>query len=122
MINGIAGVIIWTDNLDTMIAFYHDKLGLEIHSVRPNFVAFRCGELRINLGTHSEVFGPSREPRIMVHLDVGDIHSAYRDLSASGVEFVRKPEHEHWGGWIATIRDPDGNLLQLLQQPEQSKG
>jgi len=27
------------------------------------------------------------------------------------------PEREHWGGWIATLQDPDGNILQLLQLP-----
>jgi predicted enzyme related to lactoylglutathione lyase len=25
---------------------------------------------------------------------------------------------EHWGGWIITLQDPDGNILQLLQLPE----
>jgi predicted enzyme related to lactoylglutathione lyase len=33
------------------------------------------------------------------------------------VEFIRQPEREQWGGWIATFKDPDGNILQLLQLP-----
>ena len=35
-----------------------------------------------------------------------------------GVEFIREPEREDWGGWIATFLDPDGNVLQLLHQPD----
>jgi uncharacterized glyoxalase superfamily protein PhnB len=36
-------------------------------------------------------------------------------LAEAGVEFLRQPEQESWGGWVATFRDPDGNTLQLLQ-------
>ena len=119
MIEGVAGVIIWTDSLERMVPFYRDRLGLEPHSLHPDFVAFSFGDVRLSLGLHSQISGVTREPhRIMVNLSVSDIHSVYRELTARGVEFVRPPEREHWGGWVATFRDPDGNLLQLLQQPE----
>jgi len=119
MIEGVAGVIIWTEDLGRLVEFYRDKLNLEPHSVQPDFVAFRFGEVRLSVGLHSEVSGKARDPyRIMVNLAVHDIHDSYRQLTARGVEFIRPPEQEHWGGWVATLRDPDGNLLQLLQQPE----
>ena len=54
----------------------------------------------------------------MINLGTDDIREAYKNLVAKGVEFVRPPEQEHWGGWVATLRDPDGNTLQLLQEPE----
>ena len=53
----------------------------------------------------------------MINFDVKDIHTAHRTLVDRGVEFTRPPEQEHWGGWVATLLDPDGNMLQLLQQP-----
>ena len=53
----------------------------------------------------------------MPHLGVDDIHGECRRLQEEGVEFIRPPEQEHWGGWIATLKDPDGNILQLLQLP-----
>ena len=53
----------------------------------------------------------------MVNLATSDIHAAFDRLTARGVRFVRPPEQEHWGGWVATFQDPDGNTLQLLQQP-----
>lgn len=28
---------------------------------------------------------------------------------------------ERWGGWIAALQDPDGNILQLLQLPSGAK-
>lgn len=115
---GLAGVIMWTDNLEAMSAFYRDVLKLPVHSVRPHFVAFQIGDARLSVGLHSEVHGPVKEPvRVTVNFNVTDIHAAHRDLVARGVVFVRPPELEHWGGWVASFRDPDGNLLQLLQQP-----
>ena len=116
MIDGVAGVVVWTDNLDRLSAFYRDTLGLSPHSVRPHFVSFKWGSMRLGLGAHREVSGNSRDPyRVMVNLSVKDIHGEYDELRRRGVDFLRPPEREHWGGWVATFRDPDGNVLQLLQ-------
>ena len=118
MIDGVVGVIIWTDDLDRMVEFYRDTLGLAPHSVRPDFVAFKWGEMRLSIGAHDEVSGKTSEPyRIMVNLGVDDIHDVHGTLVGRGVRFDRDPEQEHWGGWVATFRDPDGNMLQLLEQP-----
>ena len=38
------------------------------------------------------------------------------NLSEKGVKIIRKPEEEEWGGLIATIEDPDNNIIQLLQK------
>ena len=118
MIEGVAGVIIWTEEFDPQVAFYRDTLGLEPHSVRPDFVSFKWGDVRLGIGKHSEVRGKTEEPyRIMVNLGVDNIHQVYGTLRARGVKFLRPPEQEHWGGWVGTFSDPDGNILQLLQQP-----
>lgn len=117
MIEGLAGVIIWTDDLERLLIFYRDTLGLPLQSLQPAFAAFALGDVRFSIGVHSQVSGPSRDPhRVMVNLAVSDIHGVHIELAARGVQFIRDPEREHWGGWVATLRDPDGNLLQLLQQ------
>ncbi len=117
-IDGVIGVIIWTDNLDGMVEFYRDTLGLTPHSIRLNFVAFKWGEMRLSIGTHEEVSGQTSEPyRIMVNLGVDEIQKVHGILVSRGVRFDRDPEQEHWGGRVATFRDPDGNMLQLLEQP-----
>jgi predicted enzyme related to lactoylglutathione lyase len=118
VITGLVGVTLWTDNLEGMFQFYHGTLGLPLHSRHDDFIAFQLGEVRFNLGRHDRVRGVARDPyRIMPHLGVADIHQEHRRLSQAGVEFIRPPEQEHWGGWVATFKDPDGNVLQLLQFP-----
>ena len=116
MIDAVVGVIIWTDNLERLVRFYRDVLGLTPHSVREGFVAFKFGDMRLNLGSHRDVRGSTTDPyRIMVNLGTMDIHRLTQDLLAKGVKFIRPPEREDWGGYVATFSDPDGNLLQLLQ-------
>lgn len=118
MITGVVGITLWTDDLERLFRFYHDLLGLPLHSRHQDFIAFQLGDLRFNIGLHNGVSGASRDPyRIMPHLGIDDIHEAHRRLAEAGVEFIRPPEQEHWGGWVATFKDPDGNVLQLLQFP-----
>ena len=122
MIKGIAGVIIWTANAERLARFYRDILDMEPVSQRDGFMAFQFGDLRLTITNHSEVKGDAKDPlRIMVNLAVDDIHSAYQRLLGKGVEFLREPEKEHWGGYVATFKDPDGNVLQLLQQPSANR-
>src|SRR5262245_19946909 len=49
-----------------------------------------------------------------VSLQVADIVATYKFLVARGVEFVGPPEKHSWGGVLAHLRDPDGNILTLV--------
>ena len=116
IINGLAGLIIWTDNLEVLLDFYRDVLQLVPHSVKPDFVSFRWGDTRLNIGTHSEIKGLSKDRfRIMINLRVNDVRNVHNSLEERGVAFIRPPEQEHWGGWICTLSDRDGNIIQLVQ-------
>ncbi len=124
-ITGLAGVILWTaaDRFEAMRSFYLDVLGLEARSDRAQFVSFAWGSedptaARLTISVHSGIEGRAREPfRTMLNLGVTDIDGVYARLLARGVTFVRRPEREHFGGRFATFEDPDGNLVQLLEQP-----
>ena len=116
MVYGVIGVIIWTENMKSMLEFYRDVLRLPLHSDHGDFIAFEFGGFRLNLGLHDKVKGPTKEPfRIMINLGVHDISEEHSRLSRKGVLFIRTPEKEAWGGWVSTFYDPDGNILQLLQ-------
>ena len=119
MIDGIAGVILWTDDLDKLKLFYINKLGLKPHSVQEGFIAFDFDGIRLSIGLHSAVKGDSKDPlRVMVNLGTNRIWAIYNKMVEDGVIFLRPPEVQHWGGMVATFEDPDGNVLQLMQQPK----
>jgi predicted enzyme related to lactoylglutathione lyase len=122
-VQDIAGIILWTGDAPRLAAFYRDALRLPVHSDHGDFVAFELRPgVRLSVGKHRNVTGQAKDPfRVMVNLRVADIHAAHRALTGGGVPFLRPPERERWGGWVATLQDPDGNVIQLFQFPDAAR-
>ena len=82
----------------------------------PRFVVLgEPGAPTIGLGTHSEVRGRNADPaRHLVGLATDDLVADWRRLKAAGVELVEDPS-DYDTVSIATLQDPEGNLVQLLQ-------
>ncbi len=62
-------------------------------------------------------------PSTHICFTVDDIDGIYRALQARGAEFVSPPVRypPEAGGWyICFLYDPDGNLLELVEAPEQN--
>jgi predicted enzyme related to lactoylglutathione lyase len=118
VIDKIVGITVWTEDLLKLKNFYHQVLKLPLHSHHQEFVVFKWGEMRLNIGLHDRVRGMNHDPfRIMIHLRTDNILKETNRLLSLGVEFIRLPEKESWGGWVGTFKDPDDNVLQLLQLP-----
>lgn len=116
MIKGLRVSSIWSENINNLLPFYRDTLGLKAGLEEPGFVVL--GDPNgpaVALGTHSEVRGKTVEPaRHIVGFDSDDIQADCARLKRAGVEFVEEPNHQG-AAWIATFKDPEGNLVQLLQ-------
>jgi uncharacterized glyoxalase superfamily protein PhnB len=122
MIIGLAGVIIYTteERFAAMRSFYIDALGLIPRSDRAGFVNFELGEQRLTVTIHSGLENDNRDPlHVMINLTSSDIVADHAAALASGAESLRPPEEESWGGIVATLQDPDGNIVQLLQIMQQ---
>lgn len=116
MITGLRGATIWSEDLGNLLSFYRDLLGLPVVIQVAGFVVLGDpGTPTLALGTHSEVRGRNTDPaRHMVGLGSDDLDGDYKRLTAAGVEFVEAPT-AYGQLRIATLRDPEGNLVQLLQ-------
>ena len=122
MLTGLSGATIWSEDLNNLLPFYRDVLGLRVAYEDPGFVGF--GERAegggytgsyLGLGTHSEVKGQVTDAyRHMIGLESDDVDADYVRLKAAGVEFIEQPT-ESGGLRIATLKDPEGNIVQLLQ-------
>jgi len=67
------------------------------------------------LGTHNEVRGPNSDPaRHMIGLTTDDITPDWKRLKDAGVEFI-EDRTDYDTLRVATLKDPEGNLLQLLE-------
>ena len=116
MIKGLRVSSIWSEDLNNLLPFYGDTLGLTVGMETPGFVILGDpGSPATALGTHSEVHGKTTDPaRHIVGFDTDDLQSDCARLKDAGVEFVEEP-NKFDGGWIATFKDPEGNYVQLLQ-------
>ncbi len=116
MIKGLRISTIWSEDLTKLLPFYRDVLGLPVSLETPAFVILGDqNSAALALGTHSEVHGKAKEPqRHIVGLETDGIKAEYARLKGAGVEFLEEPQE---GGPVsfATFRDPEGNLLQLLE-------
>jgi predicted enzyme related to lactoylglutathione lyase len=128
MIKGLASAAIWSEDSKKLVPFYRDTLGLkqtfmdgedQAASEEAGYYTFDGGNgARIGLGTHSEVMGRASDPyRHMVGLLVDDVKAEHGRLKGKGVEFIEEPTDYGDGYWIATLKDPEGNLIQLFQMP-----
>jgi predicted enzyme related to lactoylglutathione lyase len=116
MIQGLRGASIWSEDVKNLLPFYRDVLGLKVGFESPGFVVLgELGAPALALGTHSEVHGRNADSaRHMVGLATDDVRTDWKRLKAAGVEFVEDPT-DYGNLRIATLKDPEGNLIQLLE-------
>lgn len=110
-------IMVGTSQIAAMTQFYGATLGLErVTKFRDPVFAAAGGFIR--LLDHSEIAGPTLEPaRMQINLFVDDVSAEYERVTSNDptVRVHREPERESWGGAVATLLDPDGNFVQLLE-------
>jgi catechol-2,3-dioxygenase len=63
MIKGLRGATIWSEDLNNLLPFYRDLLGLPVAIQIPGFAVLgEPGTPTLALGTHSEVRGRNADP------------------------------------------------------------
>ncbi|RST49536.1 VOC family protein [Variovorax sp. DXTD-1] len=102
---------------------YEELLGLQLKSPRSEegFRVFDAGPMSLVV-ERVDADAPAEDQALIgrftgLSFDVTDVQSKYDELASLGVAFSGLPEQQAWGGILATLRDPSGNELQLVQQP-----
>jgi len=101
------------------LRFYLDTLGMTTTHRSDDWgwaqLATGEGQLAIERVDASDDEGRALVGRFIgVSLQVPDIFATYDTLVARGVEFLAAPEKQPWGGVLAHLRYPDGNVLTLV--------
>ena len=108
-------LMIGTQQPAALARFYGDVLGLP-RRMQSHDPVFEVAGAYIRILDHSAISGASADPaRMQINLFVDDVRAEWRRLSARGVAFVREPQAEPWGGLVATMTDPDGNYVQIIE-------
>ena len=91
-------------------SFYGKFLGVEPYVEGPYYVGYRVGEQEVGLDPNSKV-GP------IGYTDVKDIKSSLQAMTEVGAEIVQDVKDVSGGLLIAQVKDADGNVVGLRQQP-----
>lgn len=113
--------IVWTSRMDEAKRFYADVLGFAQKGQSHGAAVFDVGgrELRV-----SPVPSTTPTAHTVLGFAVPDIAATIAELSARGVQFERFPGFPHdergvlptpEGAKVAWLRDPDGNLLSIVE-------
>ncbi|HEX2129059.1 MAG TPA: VOC family protein [Solirubrobacterales bacterium] len=136
----IATTQLWVHDQDEALAFYTEKLGMELRAdvTVPELGNFRwltvgpAGQPDISIVLMA-IPGPpvmdeatAEQVRELmgkgfagtVFLTTDDLHATHAELTARGLEFTEEP-HEQPYGLDSSFRDPSGNNLRLAQLDDQ---
>jgi catechol 2,3-dioxygenase-like lactoylglutathione lyase family enzyme len=135
----IANAQLWVQDQDEALAFYTDKVGLEVRAdvTVPELGNFRwltvgpAGQTEVSIVLMA-IPGPpvmdadtaEQVKSLMakgfagtIFLTTDDVHSSYAELKGRGVDFVEQPEERPYG-IDSAFRDPSGNNIRLTQVRE----
>jgi predicted enzyme related to lactoylglutathione lyase len=139
----IANAQLWVHDQDEALAFYTEKVGME---VRADVTVPEMGDFRwLTVGPVGQddvalVLMPIMGPPMLdaatgaeirnlmgkgfagtIFLTTDDCYATYEELSGRGVEFVETPERTIYG-IDSSFRDPSGNSIRLTQVTEMPSG
>jgi predicted enzyme related to lactoylglutathione lyase len=109
---GIKTVLHPVSDLPRAKAVYAAMLGVAPQTDEPYYVGFEAAGQHIGLVPGG---GPQGMTAPVAYWQVADIEAKLAEVTAAGAA-VKEPAHDVGGGrLVATVTDPDGNVLGLLQ-------
>ena len=116
-------VVLIVRELDASLNFYHEILGLPLRHRAASYAQLDSGATRLGLFTQAamaatlgrEVAAGTAGEAFELGFFVDDCDAAYAELAAAGVALVAPPTDREWGQRTAYVSDPDGNLIELVQ-------
>lgn len=112
--------MIEVSDIQKAIDFYHSILGLPIALDARAFNHVEVGpdEPLAKIGLHASKDRGYETKHTGVVLDTDDIYELRSRLKRQGVVFTQEPTKMPWGSISATFLDPDGNELEVVEDPD----
>ena len=107
-------VMVLVNDLDRATRFYRQRLGFAVLDETESWAVLEHG---IGLMVAPEPL-PENDlslNAVMPTIEVDDVHAAFGELTRRGVAFLVPPT-DVGGATVASFRDSEGNLLQIMQQ------
>lgn len=115
MLLGLDHVVLFVHDLERAKRFYRDTLGLRLVVDLPDFAGVVAGGQMIGLHP-TETSGADVGRGPIPYFRVEDMTAALEQLRRCGVAVHSGPLRVPSGEYIATIHDPEGNALGLVER------
>ncbi|MBT2393168.1 glyoxalase [Streptomyces sp. ISL-1] len=112
MTEGIKTIVYPVNDLASAKALFSELLGVEPSMDEPYYVGFRAAGQDVGLDPHGHSKGMTG-PVVYWHVD--DIKSSAKALLDAGAQELEGPKDVGGGKLTATVKDPDGNVIGLIQ-------
>src|SRR5262245_52655173 len=115
MIRGLRTVIYKVPDLEKAKAWYSSVLGFEPYFAEPFYVGFQVGGFELGLDPDMRDVKPGGG--VVPYWGVEDASAAYTRMLELGASAGSAPQDVGGGIKVATVRDPFGNVLGLIENP-----
>ena len=122
MFNQLNYAMVTVSDMGRSVAFYRDKLGLQLRMESPGWSEFSTGTTTLALhggGKPAERHDPGGAPTAgtcTIGFNVDDLEGVYNELNAIGVRFVIPPTlRQEEGIKLAVCIDPDGLPISIAE-------
>jgi len=113
----IGGILIGSRDPERLRRWYAAALATEPDDEG----VMHVGAVPLVIAARGDVSACNPEPqRLILNVNVDDVAAYESTLVAMGAEWVRELETTPWGR-IATVVDPDGNYLQLIENDSRGR-
>ena len=110
----ISAIMLGVRDLPQALAFYKEKLGLQVIMQEPQLALLQCGTVILGLSRGHAHDAPYVAGATEVVFQVETVRAAHRALTAQGVSFATEPHQATPKDWVAHFRDADGHLLSIF--------
>lgn len=117
---GLRTVIYRVDDLERATAWYTQALGFPPYFNQPYYVGFNVGGYELGLQPEEDA-GAEKAENVEAYWGVNQIDAEYARLIGLGATARRDPMEVGGDIWVASLKDPWGNLLCLIQNPHFQK-
>jgi predicted enzyme related to lactoylglutathione lyase len=107
--------IIFTGQMEALARFYGEALGIGPFERSPGHMGCRVGDVYFGFDQVEGATG-NAEGGATLWFTVDDLQATFDRAIAMGAGIKLPPTDKPWGARIASVYDPDGNLLGLAQR------
>jgi len=114
--------ILYVNDVEASIHFYHHILGFPIKLRVESYVEFDTGEVTLSINSRQDVKealglsvpeAVSSSQTFEIGFVVDDVNETIASLKEKGVPVIKEPAKKPWGQTVSYVSDPDGHFIEI---------